>query len=234
MSRLSRAKILTVPNVGQVDLIGAQDEAIYLEFSTRQIAALGLDQQAIVACLRAQNAITPSGVIEAGPERISVRVGGQFTSEESLRAINLRVNDRFFPLTDVATITPRLCRSAAALFRFNGQPGDRARHRHEAGRQPARVRRGAGKGDERDRGRPADRRRRASGLRPAGGRRGGGRRASPRRCSRRSPSCSRVSFVSLGLRAGLVVAIAIPLVLAITFLVMSISASRCSASRSAR
>jgi multidrug efflux pump subunit AcrB len=91
-----RTKILTVPNAGKVELVGAQDEVIYLEFSTRQIAALGLNQQAVVASLQAQNAITPSGVIQAGPERISVRVGGQFTSEESLRAINLRVNDRFF------------------------------------------------------------------------------------------------------------------------------------------
>ena len=105
MSKDVRAKILTVPNAGNVDLIGAQDEVIFLEFSTRQVAALGLDTRSIMATLQGQNAITPSGVIQAGPERISVRVGGQFTSEESLASINLRVNDRFFPLSDVATIT---------------------------------------------------------------------------------------------------------------------------------
>ena len=66
MSRTSAPQILTVPNVGKVDIIGAQDEVIYLEFSTRQIAALGIDQQAIVATLQAQNAITPSGVIAGG------------------------------------------------------------------------------------------------------------------------------------------------------------------------
>ena len=63
-----------MPNVGKVDLVGAQDEVIYLEFSTRKIAALGIDQQAVIATLQAQNAITPSGVIQAGAERISVRV----------------------------------------------------------------------------------------------------------------------------------------------------------------
>lgn len=99
-----RSRILTVPNAGRVDIIGAQDEVIFLEFSTRKIAALGLDRQSILASLQAQNAITPSGVLQTGPERISVRVAGQFTSEASLQAINLRVNDRFFPLTDVATI----------------------------------------------------------------------------------------------------------------------------------
>ncbi|MGX5849453.1 efflux RND transporter permease subunit [Mesorhizobium sp. PL10] len=116
-----RTQILTVPNAGKVDLVGAQDEAIYLEFSTRQIAALGLNQQAIVTSLQDQNAITPSGVIESGPERVSVRVGGQFTSEESLRGINLRVNDRFFRLSDVATIRRGYADPPTALFRFNGQ-----------------------------------------------------------------------------------------------------------------
>ncbi|WP_163607001.1 efflux RND transporter permease subunit, partial [Klebsiella pneumoniae] len=64
-----RAQVLTVPNVGKVDLIGVRDEVIYLEFSTRQLAALGVDQQAIIRTLQSQNAITPSGVIQAGPER---------------------------------------------------------------------------------------------------------------------------------------------------------------------
>ena len=66
-----------MPNVGKVDILGAQDEVIYLEFSTRKIAALGLDTRAVMASLQAQNAVTPSGVFQAGPERISVRVSGQ-------------------------------------------------------------------------------------------------------------------------------------------------------------
>ena len=117
-----RAKILTVPNVGKVDILGVQDEVIYLEFSTRKIAALGLDIRSIMASLQGQNAVAPSGVFEAGPERISVRVNGQFTSEASLKAVNLRVNDRFFPLTDVATVTRGYLDPARTLFRYNGQP----------------------------------------------------------------------------------------------------------------
>jgi len=116
-----RSRILTIENAGKVELIGAQDEAIYLEFSTRQIAALGLDQQAILDSLQAQNAITPSGVVQAGPERISVQVSGQFNSEEDLRAVNLRVNDRFFRLSDVATITRGYVDPPKSLFRVNGE-----------------------------------------------------------------------------------------------------------------
>ena len=118
----TRAKVLTVPNVGKVDILGVQDEVIFLEFSTRKIAALGLDTRTIISSLQEQNAVAPSGVFQAGPERISVRVSGEFTSELSLRAINLRVNDRFFPLTDVATITRGYADPPTTLFRFNGQP----------------------------------------------------------------------------------------------------------------
>ena len=117
-----RAKILTVPNVGKVDILGAQDEVIYLEFSTRKIAALGLDTRSIIASLQGQNAVAPSGVFQEGPERLSVRVSGQFASEASLRVINLRVNDRFFPLTDVATITRSYANPPTTLVRFNGRP----------------------------------------------------------------------------------------------------------------
>ena len=61
-----RAKVLKVPNAGKVELIGTQDEVIYLDFSTRQLAALSLDGQAIVKSLQAQNAITPAGAFRPG------------------------------------------------------------------------------------------------------------------------------------------------------------------------
>ena len=64
---------------------------------------------------------TPSGVIEAGPERVSVRVTGAFSSEESLRDINLRVNDRFFRLSDIGTIRRGYVDPPTSLFRFNGE-----------------------------------------------------------------------------------------------------------------
>lgn len=118
----ARTRILAIPGVGKVDIVGAQDEVIYLEFSTRKIAALGINRADIIATLQAQNAVTQSGFIQAGPERIALRVGGRFISEDTLRAINLRVNDRFFPLTDVASITRGYVDPPSALFRFNGKP----------------------------------------------------------------------------------------------------------------
>ncbi|RJF70229.1 efflux RND transporter permease subunit [Rhodopseudomonas palustris] len=217
-----RAKVLQVPNVGRVDIIGAQDEVIFLEFSPRKVAALGLDQRSIIASLQAQNAITPSGVLQAGPERISVRVSGQFTSEESLKAINLRVNDRFFPLTDIATIRRGYSDPPTSLFRYKGQPaiglaiGMKAganllefgealkeKMKHITADLPV----GAEVHLVSDQPQIVDEA--VSGF--------------TRALFEAVAIVLAISFISLGLRAGLVVAISIPLVLAITFLVMQYS-----------
>ncbi|RDJ01363.1 efflux RND transporter permease subunit [Rhizobium grahamii] len=218
----ARAEVLTVPNVGKVDVIGAQDEAIYLEFSTRQIAALGIDQQSVIQTLQAQNAVTQSGFVDAGPERIALRVSGQFTSEESLRSINLRINDRFFPLTDVATITRGYVDPPSALFRFNGQPAIglaigmkqganllQFGEALDAEMKQIVVDLPVGVDVSRVSDQPAVVDEAVSGFTSA--------------LFEAVAIVLVISFISLGLRAGMVVAISIPLVLAITFVVMEYS-----------
>ncbi len=215
----ARSQILTTPNVGRVDLVGEQDEAIYLEFSTRQLAALGLDLQSVINTLAAQNAVTPSGFVQAGPERIAIRVSGQFSSEDSLRAINLRVNDRFFPLTDVATIRRGYVDPPTKLFRFNGQPAiglaigmKQGANLLEFGaaldKKIALLKNELPIGVDITRvsDQPAVVDEAVSGF--------------TRGLFEAIVIVLGISFISLGWRAGLVVAIAIPLVLAITFLVM--------------
>jgi len=117
-----RAEIRSVPDLGKVQMVGQQNEVFYLNFSTRKLASLGIDQRQVVQSLQAQNAVTPSGVIESGPERISVRTSGQFASEADLRNVNLRLNDRFYRLTDIAEITRDYVDPPQALFRYNGKP----------------------------------------------------------------------------------------------------------------
>jgi multidrug efflux pump len=117
----ARAQILKIPGAGKVDLLGVQDEVIHLNFSTQHVAGLGVDQQAVLTSLQQQNVVAPSGIVQAGPETVSLRVSGRFTSEESLRAVNIRVQDRFFRLTDVATITRGYVDPPQPMFRVNGQ-----------------------------------------------------------------------------------------------------------------
>ncbi len=76
----------------------------------------------MVQTLQSQNAVTPAGVIEAGPERISVRTSGQFASEKDLANVNLKLNDRFYRLADIADISRGYVDPSTPEFRFNGQP----------------------------------------------------------------------------------------------------------------
>ncbi len=117
----TRRAIQALDDAGKIEIFGTRDEAIYLEFSTERLAALGLNQLAVQETLAAQNAIVPSGVIEAGEERVLVRVGGQFSDVDSLEDINLRVEDRFFRLTDVADIQRGYVDPPTELFRYDGQ-----------------------------------------------------------------------------------------------------------------
>src|SRR4029453_15189227 len=79
-----RAELLSVQDVAKIDLLGTQDEKVYLEFSTHQLAAMGLDISELIQTLQAQNAIQPSGTVDSDAEKFAIRVSGQFTSEESL------------------------------------------------------------------------------------------------------------------------------------------------------
>jgi len=117
-----RAEIRSVPGLGKVEMIGQHDEVLYLNFSTRKLSALGIDLLPVLQSLQSQNAVTPAGVIEAGPERISVRTSGQFASEKDLANVNLRLNDRFYRLADVAEITRGYVDPSTPMFRFNGKP----------------------------------------------------------------------------------------------------------------
>ena len=117
-----RAELLGVPDVSKIDLLGTQDEKIYLEFSTQQLAAMGLDVSQLIQTLQQQNAIQPSGTVNADVEKIAIRVSGQFTSEESLKAINFRVNGRFFRLSDIAKVRRDYVDPQQPMFRYNGIP----------------------------------------------------------------------------------------------------------------
>ncbi|MEQ1718903.1 MAG: efflux RND transporter permease subunit, partial [Hyphomicrobium sp.] len=116
-----RTELLRVNDVAKVDFIGTQDEKIYLEFSTKQMAALGIDANSLMDSLQTQNAIQPSGVLDAGQERISVRVSGSFDSEASLKSVNLRAGDRFYKLSDIATIRRGSIDPPQPMLRYNGQ-----------------------------------------------------------------------------------------------------------------
>lgn len=117
-----RADMLLVDDVAKVDFIGTQDEKIYLEFSTKQMAALGINATTLMRALQEQNAVSPSGVLHTASEQISIRVSGSFASEQSLKTVNLRSGDHFYRLADIAEIRRDYVDPPQPMFRYNGTP----------------------------------------------------------------------------------------------------------------
>jgi multidrug efflux pump subunit AcrB len=115
-----RSRLLQVRDVSKIDIFGAQDEKIYLEFSVRQLAGLRLDRQALIQAVQAQNAVTPAGVVQTDREKILVQVTGGFESEEDLRRVNFVADGRIFRLSDIATVKRGYADPPQPMFRING------------------------------------------------------------------------------------------------------------------
>jgi len=116
-----RGRLLSVPDVSQIEILGTQDETIFIEFSTKQLAGLGIDQSAFVAALRAQNVVLPTGVIRTGNENLALRVTGAFDSEADLRSVTFAVNGRMLRLQDIAQIRRGTVDPPQPIFRVNGK-----------------------------------------------------------------------------------------------------------------
>ena len=117
-----RRRLLQVKDVSRIDVLGAQDERIYVEFSTAHLAGLGLDPSTLTAALRAQNAIVPAGVIQTGDEKLVLRVSGSFESERDLLDVNFVANGRMLRLGDIAEVRRTTADPPQPLFRVNGEP----------------------------------------------------------------------------------------------------------------
>jgi multidrug efflux pump subunit AcrB len=121
-----REQLLRVPDVAKVELFGVQPEKLYIEISQKRLAQLGLDLNQVLAQLGAQNAVESAGVLDAGSENLQVRVGGQFDSVDALRQLPIRaVNPSTgrassLHLGDIATIKRGYADPAQVKVRYQG------------------------------------------------------------------------------------------------------------------
>ncbi|HXP76952.1 MAG TPA: efflux RND transporter permease subunit, partial [Stellaceae bacterium] len=118
-----RSRLLQVPDVAKVNLIGAQPERIYIQFSPAKMAGYGLTPAALSAALQAQNIVVPSGVITTGSEEVKLRVSGALASEKDILAVNFAVGDRIIRLADIADVQREDADPPEPIFRINGKPG---------------------------------------------------------------------------------------------------------------
>lgn len=117
-----RQRLLRVQDVNKVELFGALDEKLYVEISHKRLATLGLDMAQVIAALGQQNALESAGAVQAPQDVLQVRVGGAFNSVEQLRAMPIRAaNGTQIRLGDIADIRRGYVDPVTTLVRYNGQ-----------------------------------------------------------------------------------------------------------------
>ncbi|OKA23818.1 multidrug transporter AcrB [Pseudomonas versuta] len=110
-----------VKDVGKVELLGLQDEKIWIELSNLKLATLGLPLAAVQQALQEQNAVSAAGFFETPTERVQLRVSGNFKTVEEIERFPIRVGERTLRISDVADVHRGFNDPPAPRMRFMGQ-----------------------------------------------------------------------------------------------------------------
>ena len=119
-----RKRLLAVPGVAKVNIIGDQDEIVAVEISRGRVAALGLNMQSVMEALSQQNAIVSAGDIQLGDQRISMQPTGELDDLSEIRnlAIGFNQGNDIIRLRDIASVTRENSEPASMHARYNGKP----------------------------------------------------------------------------------------------------------------
>ncbi|CAB3647264.1 Swarming motility protein SwrC [Paraburkholderia phenoliruptrix] len=117
-----RQRLLHVPGVKKVNIIGEQAERIYVQFSHDRLATLGVSPQDVFAALNSQNVLTPAGSVETKGPEVLVRVDGAFDKLQKIRDTPVVVQGRTLKLSDIATVTRGYEDPATFMIRNGGEP----------------------------------------------------------------------------------------------------------------
>jgi len=117
-----RQRLLKVDGVTKVDMYGAQDERIFVEFSHAKLATLGITPQALFDSLAKQNNIVPAGTVETSSQRVPLRVTGALDGVKAVAETPVESNGRVFRLGDIATVTHGYVDPPSFVVRQEGKP----------------------------------------------------------------------------------------------------------------
>lgn len=208
-----------VKDVGKVELLGLQDEKVWIELSNTKLATLGLPLAAVQKALEEQNAVAAAGFFETASDRVQLRVTGRFETVDEIRNFPIRVAERTFRIGDVAEVKRGFNDPPAPRMRFMGEDAIGLAVSMKTGGDILVL----GKALEGEFSRlqetlPAGMQLSKVSDQPAAVKTGVGEFV--RVLAEAVVIVLLVSFFSLGMRTGLVVALSIPLVLAMTFAAM--------------
>ena len=122
MAEAARRRILAVPSVQKVELIGVQSERVYVEIALERLAQLGIPPTAITDALAAQDAMATSGSIETASDTVQLRASGVFENIEDIRALPIAANGKIFRLGDIASVERKAVDPSEPRMLYNGAP----------------------------------------------------------------------------------------------------------------
>lgn len=208
-----------VKDVGKVELLGLQDEKIWVELSNVKLATLGLPLAAVQQALEEQNAVSTAGFFETGSERLQLRVSGNFQTVDEIKNFPIRVADRTFRISDIADVRRGFSDPPAPRMRFMGDDAiGLAVAMKDGGDILVLGKALEGEFSRIQKNLPAGMQLRKVSDQPAAVKTGVGEFVQV--LVEALAIVLLVSFFSLGVRTGMVVALTIPLVLAMTFACM--------------
>ena len=118
-----RSKLLhQVHAIASIEFVGQQDEQVFVEFVPDRVAAMGLDYGQIFAAIAAQNTVRPAGTINTGTENLAIRVSGAFRNYTDILEVSLNANGRIIRLGDIATVRSGFVDPPQPLLRVTGKP----------------------------------------------------------------------------------------------------------------
>ncbi len=117
-----RRAMVGIPDVQKVELLGVQEERIYVEVENAKLAELGISPQVIVEALKGSGQMTPAGVVETVSDNVYLRVTGVFDKVEDIRNLPISANGKIFRLGDVARVERRIKEPADPKMFFDGKP----------------------------------------------------------------------------------------------------------------
>ena len=117
-----RREMLRVKDVAKVELLGVQEEKVFVELSDAKLATLGLNPALIIDTLQTQNFMTSAGDVVTQDDRVYLRVSGSFDSVENIREIGIRAANHVFRLGDIANVYRGYQDPPGVRFRYRGEP----------------------------------------------------------------------------------------------------------------
>lgn len=117
-----KSDLQVMPTLDKVDILGKQPEKVFVELSSTRLAAVGMSPLDVMDALARQNLMSPSGSVDTRSDRVFARVDGSLHSAADVEKVSLVAGERLVRLSDIATVRAGYEDPPTYTIRHNGHP----------------------------------------------------------------------------------------------------------------